>query len=1029
MVKTLVILSAILALAAWATPCVAADAVLIGTVLDSGNKPLPGATVVLRNQDLAFHEQGAITDAAGKFRFPALPAGSRYELTVSLPGFTTIVFSDLSLEPGRSLEQNVILRPAGDFKETVRVQGKSQTIDTEKVTASTTFTSTFIAELPILGRDYQDILTLAPGVTDVNNTGNPNIHGARDTDVVTLVDGVSTTDPLTGFYGQNLNIESIQELEVITSAATAQYSRAQGGFASIQTKSGGNEFQGAFKLFLRTDRLDGDGAGVDDPELTGGTTGKTLLSEQHFSDIKPFLSISGPVVRDRLWYYLAGELIHEESPVNNLFEAYVTPLYGHREFFKLTWQAHPSHRVALSLINDYERRENQGVYSATLLNTGYDMTRGGPTLTLKGSSIFTTDAMLESSLSWFDNRFQQIPTMDPDTNGNGILYVDDRPELGGNQDGIFDVSERDPGEDWDRDFYYDVYELEPILRDLDHDGQLHWWPTCEGSQNEDLNCNGQMDREEDTNMNGRVDPSEDVGLWCSTWYGYCPEGFVPGTAGNGRFDDEDANHNGVLDVVGDSGYTSTPFWVDTNGDGVPQPGEYKVPRPPDLDLKTDTEGRTYGPGRFDYHDHRKRMSWVEDFSLYVGDAAGSHDVKLGAVYEHEGYDSETFQRPAIFYPSLGPPRRGRTQSGGTIDKDRLFPDRISTSLGIPANVNNTATGDNLGLYLQDTWKPVPNLTVGLGVRFDFEDLESFGYTQFDPRREGAQFDTLMEQAGMDMNEVDGVAVSGLCSDPLYSCGSGGDVELTARFARLRQMAFSRLTRHNLDIDILSKILTGITGGDSNLENVLGYSLQTRSPESFGITNSNLAPRLSLSWDPWADGRTMIFGSWGRYYDKLFLGSMVLEQGPDTVNRTYVFDNDWLDDHKLPDNGFGAPTFLSALSVNQVDRGLTTPYSDEWTAGFRRELAPEVLVSLTYVSRKYHDQLQDIDLNHHTITNPTTGEFFDVLGNPDCYNQSFCVIWSNGAPDLYINNPFFNRVMRLGNYNEQMYTGWELQLAR
>jgi len=49
--------------------------------------------------------------------------------------------------------------------------------------------------LPVLGRDYQDILTLAPGVTDVNNTGNPNIHGARDTDVVTLVDGVNTTDP------------------------------------------------------------------------------------------------------------------------------------------------------------------------------------------------------------------------------------------------------------------------------------------------------------------------------------------------------------------------------------------------------------------------------------------------------------------------------------------------------------------------------------------------------------------------------------------------------------------------------------------------------------------------------------------------------------------------------------------------------------------------------------------------------------------------------------------------------------------
>src|SRR5206468_8301548 len=131
--------------------------------------------------------------------------------------------------------------------ETVKVRGEADVVRTESATTSTTITSEFLAGLPVLGRDYQDILTLAPGVTDVNNTGNPNIHGARDTDVVTLVDGVNTTDPFTGYYGQRLNIESIQEIEVITSGATVEFGRAQGGFANIITKSGGNEFQGTFK--------------------------------------------------------------------------------------------------------------------------------------------------------------------------------------------------------------------------------------------------------------------------------------------------------------------------------------------------------------------------------------------------------------------------------------------------------------------------------------------------------------------------------------------------------------------------------------------------------------------------------------------------------------------------------------------------------------------------------------------------------------------------------------------------------------
>jgi outer membrane receptor protein involved in Fe transport len=1019
-----------LLLSAWGTPCAAADATLAGTVLDGSGRPLPGATVVLRNRDLAFHEQGAVTDTEGKFRFSLLPPGARYELTISLTGYTTIVFSDLSLEPGRTLAQNVVLRPAGEFKETVRVEGKSQTLDTEKVTGSTTFTSTFIAELPILGRDYQDILSLAPGVTDVNGTGNPNIHGARDTDVVTLVDGVSTTDPLTGYYGQNLNIESIQELEVITSAATAQYSRAQGGFASIMTKSGGNEFQGTFKLFLRSDRLDGDGAGVEDPEVSGGLTGKAALSEQHFSDIKPFLSLSGPIVRDKLWYYVAGEMIHEETPVNNFTEAYVMPLYGHREFLKLSWQAHPSHRLALSLINDYERRENQGIESNNVSISGYYFTRGGPTLTLKGSSVFTPNAMLESTVSWFDNHFEQMPTMDPDTNGNGMLFTDDRPDLGGDQNGVLDASERDPGEDWDRDLFFDLYEdtdynhsLGPG-EDQDRDGVMGWG-LCEGYHHEDLNCTGYLDAEEDANLNGILDPEEDEGIWC--YFGYCAGGVIPGTADNGRFDSEDRNGNGVLDTLRDSGYTSTPFWSDKNSNGTPDPGEYITPLPPDMDLQTDVDGRTFGPGRFQYEDDRKRLSWVEDFSLYVGDLAGTHDLKMGTVYEHEGYDSDTLQRPMLFYPSLGPPKPPKNV-GSNPRNLAPVPDRLSTVQGIPAFVNNTATGDNLGLYLQDTWKPLPGLTVGLGLRFDYEKIDSFGYTSFDPAREGTEFRALMEASGVDMHGLDGVSVSGLCADPLHNCAPGSDLSLGLLVSRLRQSAFSRMTRHNLDVEILSELLSPITGGSADLEEVLGYSVQTRAPEQFEISNSNLAPRLNLSWDPWGDGKTMLFGSWGRYYDKLFLGTVVLEQGPDTVVRQYSFDKDWRDSTGFPNNGFGSTLFQSPLSAFQVDRDLSTPYSDEWTAGFRRELAPEVLVSLRYVNRRYHDQLQDVDLNHHTEIDPGTGKFTDHFGAGECVGDS-CTNWANGAPDLYINNLFFNRVYRLGNTNEQSYDGWELEFVR
>jgi hypothetical protein len=693
----------------------------------------------------------------------------------------------------------------------------------------------------------------------------------------------------------------------------------------------------------------------------------------------------------------------------------------------------PSHRLALSLILDHERDENQGISSLEDVQSGYSFIRGGPTVTLSESSVFGPKALLDSSLSWFDNRFSQLPTMNPDTNGNGILFVDNHPELGGNQDGILDAKERDPGEDWDADGFYDVVEdldgdgYPSPGEDFDHDGYVrNFHPyVCDGLHREDKNCNGSIDSERDTNLNGRLDPGEDTGIPCGPYEGYCPGGVIPKTAGNGKLDSEDVNGNGVLDVLDNSGYTSTPFWHDDDGDGYPDPGEYKAPMSPDKDLITDTQGRTYGPNPYDYRDHRKRITWNEDLSIYIADLGGTHDLKLGMAYEHEGYDSDTQLRPNFYYPSesLEPVA---SKVGGRVVRN--VSNTVGATLGIPAGVNNTAVGNNLGLFLQDTYKPLPNLTLGLGLRFDLEDLSSFGFTPFDPAAERSRYDNLMNLSGYDMDPHDLVTEAGLCRDPIRSCGAGSN--LTGLNAELRNLASHQLTRHNLDIDVLSGILSGLTGGPSNFSTDPGQGFLVRQPEEFQITNSNLAPRLSLSWDPWGDGKTKVMGSWGRYYGKLFLNNMVLEQGPDTVVRSYLSDSDGVDENGIPDNRIGLPIFQSALSATQVDRSLATPYTDEWTAGLEREIAPEISISLRYISRDFHQQLQDVDLNHRLEIDPQTGQPADRFGYAFCDPFSkVCVNAPNGAADLYVQNFYFNRVKRLGNYNEQTYHNWEIELVR
>ena len=281
--RSLLLLAGCLLLLALPSPATAQNAAgLRGVVLDKDGSPVVSARVSITNTATGV-SQGAITDAKGEFRVAPLPPGRGYVIKVEFPGLATVSIPDVEVTAGRMTSVPVTLRPDTEMREHVKVVGTSEVVNPEQTTTQTNFSAEFIDALPILGRNYQDVLSLAPGVSDTDGDGNPNIHGARDTDVITLVDGVSTTDPYTGKVGQQLNIDSIQEIEVKTSGATAEFSRGQGGFVNIVTKSGGNEFEGRASFYWRSHILDGDGAGIDSPRLHGGV-GEVGLRDLKFDD-------------------------------------------------------------------------------------------------------------------------------------------------------------------------------------------------------------------------------------------------------------------------------------------------------------------------------------------------------------------------------------------------------------------------------------------------------------------------------------------------------------------------------------------------------------------------------------------------------------------------------------------------------------------------------------------------------------------------------------------------------------------------
>jgi outer membrane receptor protein involved in Fe transport len=120
--------------------------------------------------------------------------------------------------------------------EKVKVTG-SRVIDLDSETGSTVIGKEFFEDLPVFGHTYQAALTLAPGVNDANGDGNPNVHGGRERDFHMAVDGVSNVDPLTGTYMSNIDPDAIEEIELVTTGASAEFGRGQ-SFGKITKQEG-----------------------------------------------------------------------------------------------------------------------------------------------------------------------------------------------------------------------------------------------------------------------------------------------------------------------------------------------------------------------------------------------------------------------------------------------------------------------------------------------------------------------------------------------------------------------------------------------------------------------------------------------------------------------------------------------------------------------------------------------------------------------------------------------------------------------
>jgi len=303
--------------AAWTQEVTAS---IVGTVTDPSSAPVSGADVTATDAD-----RGTVwtakTNESGAYSILRLPIGN-YSVKVTAPGFQTTNHAAFTLVLNQTARVDVQMK-VGQVSESVEVTGAAPVLQTESTEVSTLIDSTAVTSVPLAGRNYLQLGLLAPGTTTNNPRGinepqnldggaRPFINGNREQANQYFLDGILNSEDKNNETSFMPNIDAIQEFNIITQNASAEFGDYEGGIVSVSTKSGTNSFHGAIYEFWRNDKLDAN-------LPSNGWTKGVLADENTASQIVPGHASDGTILKPEFRYNQFGATIGGPIIKNKLF--------------------------------------------------------------------------------------------------------------------------------------------------------------------------------------------------------------------------------------------------------------------------------------------------------------------------------------------------------------------------------------------------------------------------------------------------------------------------------------------------------------------------------------------------------------------------------------------------------------------------------------------------------------------------------------------------------------------------------------
>jgi hypothetical protein len=283
---------------------------LSGTIFDHSGAVVTGAIVTVENEatDVALKQ---LTNSAGLFAFPSIPAGS-YAITVEAAGFKTSHQTGNTLVVGTPLTVNLTLE-IGSATEVVKVEGSVDQVNTTSATLGNVVERRTVTTLPLNGRNPLNLIVLEPGVTQRSGT-TINVNGMRSQAGNVTVDGIEANEASNPTPTNNvfrINPDNVEEFKVTTSNPSPEEGKNSGLNVSIATRSGTNTFHGSLVEYFRNNDLNSN-------EFYANAQGQpraNLKANQYGWEV------GGPIRKNKTFFYSAwqGQKVNLSQAIDKAF--------------------------------------------------------------------------------------------------------------------------------------------------------------------------------------------------------------------------------------------------------------------------------------------------------------------------------------------------------------------------------------------------------------------------------------------------------------------------------------------------------------------------------------------------------------------------------------------------------------------------------------------------------------------------------------------------------------------------------------